>query len=33
MCYKTYLNYLNIPTTPAKVDALQLTLFDFFDNQ
>ncbi|KGF16423.1 hypothetical protein HMPREF1640_09980 [Prevotella sp. S7-1-8] len=33
MCYRTYLNYLNIPTTPPKVDALQLTLFDYFDNQ
>ena len=32
MCYRTYLNYLNIPTPPPKPTAIELTLFDFFDN-
>lgn len=32
MCYRTYLNYLNIPTPPPKPTAIELTLFDFLDN-
>ncbi len=32
MCYRTYLNYLNIPTPPPPPPTpLQLSLFEFFD--
>lgn len=32
MCYRTYLNYLNIPTPPPPAPTpLQLSLFEFFD--
>lgn len=32
MCYRTYLNYLNMPTPPPPPPTpLQLSLFEFFD--